>query len=89
MQAMHVHISGFVQGVGFRYFAMRKAIALNLTGWVRNCVTGEVEVFAEGERNVLEKFLANLKDGPGNARVLDTKTKWEEASKKYDSFEIR
>ena len=29
-------VSGRVQGVGFRYFVLREAMALGLTGWVAN-----------------------------------------------------
>ena len=34
--ALHVIVHGVVQGVGFRYFVLRRAQPLGLTGWVRN-----------------------------------------------------
>ncbi len=41
-------VTGLVQGVGFRYFALRTASELGLTGYARNLATGEVEIEAQG-----------------------------------------
>ncbi len=46
-------ISGRVQGVGFRWFVEREAAQLGITGWVRNCENGDVEVMATGTREQL------------------------------------
>jgi hydrogenase maturation protein HypF len=47
----HYHITGIVQGVGFRPFVYRIAHELNLTGWVRNTPAGvEIEVQGAAER---------------------------------------
>jgi acylphosphatase len=62
-------ISGRVQGVGFRNFALRRASALGVIGWVRNLPDGRVEVVASGGPEAmsdLEKFLTT---GPHHARV--------------------
>lgn len=40
--------SGRVQAVGFRYRAAHAAGSLGLTGWVKNCMDGTVEVEAQG-----------------------------------------
>jgi hypothetical protein len=48
MHRLHAVVHGRVQGVGFRYFVMREARALGLSGWVRNQADGSVEVEAEG-----------------------------------------
>ena len=37
-------VRGRVQGVGYRYFAMREARALALDGWVANEADGSVHV---------------------------------------------
>ena len=34
----HLLVSGSVQGVGYRYFALRKAIAYGLRGFAKNLV---------------------------------------------------
>ena len=58
--AIHVFVSGRVQGVGFRFFVRAKASAYGLDGFVRNLPDGRVEVVAAGERPVLKGFIENL-----------------------------
>ena len=57
-------ISGRVQGVGYRYFAVRAAEHLGVAGSVRNCADGSVEVVAEADSETLERFRAELDRGP-------------------------
>lgn len=52
-------LTGKVQGVGFRPFIYRIALANNLVGWVRNCV-GIVEVFIQGKSHDIENFYNDL-----------------------------
>ncbi len=63
-------IHGRVQGVGFRYTAVSKALSLGLTGWVRNLGDGTVETHFEGESAKAKEFLRWLGHGPPGARVL-------------------
>lgn len=67
--AVHVFVSGVVQGVGFRAFSERTARKLGLTGWVRNLADGRVELLAEGDRQVIDALIAALADGPRGASV--------------------
>lgn len=69
MRAVHVMITGRVQGVGYRSWCAREANRLGLSGWVRNRRTGEVEVVFSGSDSALEKILATCAVGPGFARV--------------------
>jgi acylphosphatase len=39
MVGAYIKVTGMVQGVGFRYFAMRHANELGLTGYVKNKAT--------------------------------------------------
>jgi acylphosphatase len=65
----HLFISGRVQGVGFRYFTARLASKYNICGFVRNLLNGDVEVYAEGEKDELDQFRLRVKTGPSCALV--------------------
>lgn len=62
-------VSGRVQGVGFRYYVLREAQRLGLSGYVRNLRDGRVEVVAAGSEEKLGRLEALLWRGPVMARV--------------------
>lgn len=69
MKQVRVIISGRVQGVWFRGWAMEAARHHGLDGWVRNRRDGAVEaVFAGAEADVAE-MLEACRQGPPMARV--------------------
>ena len=78
MPQIHVVLSGRVQGVGFRYFALRAAQRLNLHGWVRNLPDGSVELEAEGAREALERFADEMRRGPSAAQIAECRVAWNE-----------
>lgn len=67
--AINARVLGRVQGVGFRYSALREAERHGLCGWVRNTADGEVEVWVEGPPDKLALFSAWLRQGPRLSRV--------------------
>jgi len=69
MPAYRYLVHGRVQGVGYRYFAMRTAVTLRVTGFARNLPGGGVEVVAEGPEDSLAELEARLRDGPAFAEV--------------------
>ena len=71
MRTVRIFVSGRVQGVGFRAFAVREATRLGLDGWVCNLPDGRVEALARGEDEVIEAFVVALRRGPLTARVDD------------------
>ncbi|MBN1285338.1 MAG: acylphosphatase [Anaerolineae bacterium] len=85
---LHAVVHGRVQGVGFRYAAVHKAQALDLTGWVRNTWDGTVETVAEGPRPALEQFLGWLRRGPTGARVERVEHTWKSATGEYRGFHV-
>ncbi|MEW6511496.1 MAG: acylphosphatase [Bacteroidota bacterium] len=88
--AVHIIISGLVQGVGYRWYAARRAEALGVTGFVRNAYDGTVEVEAHGDRSLLEELIHDLKIGPRSAHVNDLKVEWREPDPAaFTRFEIR
>ncbi len=86
---MHLLVSGFVQGVGFRYFVVRKARGLGLVGFVRNNFKGDVEIAAEGDTGMLNQLIEEIKVGPISSDVRDVKVEWIEPEGLYDGFDVR
>jgi acylphosphatase len=68
-------ISGRVQGVGYRAFAVTMAQRLGISGWARNLDDGRVEVQAVGSRAQLEEFAQQLRKGPRLAEVTSVESK--------------
>jgi acylphosphatase len=66
-----VHISGRVQGVGYRDWTQREATRLGLSGWVRNLANGNVEAMFSGPLEAVERMLAAARRGPRSAIVSD------------------
>lgn len=82
-------ISGRVQGVAFRFYTVREAERLGLSGWVRNLSDGSVELEAEGARVVLESLISWCQQGPAMATVVRVEHRWEDPSGEYRGFTIR
>jgi len=69
--AVHVKVTGRVQGIGFRWFARERARALDLAGWVRNLEDGAVELAAAGPAESLDRLLKLVSEGPPGAFVMN------------------
>ena len=88
-ERLHAVVRGHVQGVSFRYYTQETALALGLTGWVRNLRDGTVEVTAEGPRTALDQLVTFLRRGPVAARVAEVASDWSAASDEFSLFDIR
>lgn len=88
-QELHAVVRGRVQGVGFRYFVIQKALSLGLRGYTRNTSDGSVEVLAQGPRPALENLLALLRRGPSAADVREVEVRWGEPSGYFSGFHVR
>ena len=64
-----VFVSGRVQGVWFRESCREQAVALGVTGWVRNLADGRVEVVLEGPEAAVERVVQWCRNGPSRAHV--------------------
>ncbi|MBK8945308.1 MAG: acylphosphatase [Ignavibacteriae bacterium] len=82
-------VSGLVQGVGFRYFVLQKALELKLVGYTKNQYDGTVLTVAEGEKYQIEELFNHLKIGPMHADVRDIKISWKSFVGEFSAFEIR
>lgn len=71
LKVVQVHVTGRVQGVGFRDWTRREAIALGLTGWVRNEPDGSVAALLVGSDTAIVTMLERLHHGPSYAAVTD------------------
>jgi len=69
MVARRFIVHGRVQGVGYRFFALRAAARHQVTGTVKNLPSGDVEVVAQGPRKDIEDFKLDLATGPSYANV--------------------
>ena len=88
LSTAHMIAHGRVQGVGFRYFVHQQARAYGLTGWVKNLPNGNVEIHAEGEKQTIQEFIVNVKEGPAFGYVSDLELEWGEPSEEYRTFDI-
>lgn len=86
---VHLRIIGRVQGVYYRASTVQEAAKLSLTGWVRNCDDGSVEVIAEGSRAKLEELIAWCREGPPGARVNQIEVRWQTAEGGFRGFNIK
>lgn len=70
-KAKRFFVSGKVQGVGYRYFAMDTAEQMGITGYAKNLADGRVEVYAIGTSAQLRDFSRQLRRGPALASVAE------------------
>lgn len=80
---------GRVQGVGFRYFVVRRALDLGLVGWVANAADGSVRCVAEGSAAAIAVLEAELRAGPMGAVVDEVDAVRMMATGRFDRFAIR
>ena len=85
---VQLRIRGLVQGVGYRYYCLRKARGLGLKGWVKNNPDGSVSIAAEGDRSLLEELIDELRLGPPSASVSDIDVTWTHYSGRLGDFDL-
>lgn len=83
-----IRVTGRVQGVGYRFFAMHQANEFGLNGYVKNRGDGSVEVRVEGEKEIIEKYKSFLEQGPGYSSVDQVEITYEPYSAKYNNFSV-
>lgn len=71
MPAVHLRITGRVQGVGYRAWAIETAARLGLRGWVRNRADGSVEALVISDELAVAAMIKACRDGPFAARVTE------------------
>jgi len=85
--SVRLHVSGIVQGVGFRPFVHRLAQHHGLAGWIRN-TSGDVEIAIEGDGSALHSFIADLTSHAPPIARIDRITTTAAAPSGFDGFAI-
>ena len=88
-KAVHLLISGRVQGVWYRGWAVDTARALNLRGWVRNRADGRVEAVIAGPAESVDRMVSACREGPRAAYVTDVEIMSASADDAPTPFEQR
>ncbi len=70
-KAVHVIISGRVQGVFYRSWTVDRAVIRGLDGWVRNRSDGTVEAVFAGPAEAVDRMIDACWRGPDYATVTD------------------
>ena len=86
---VHLTITGIVQGVGYREAMRAVALAVGVTGWVRNRADRCVEAVVHGTQEDVETVVAWCHSGPPNARVESVKTRQVESNEVFAAFTTR
>jgi len=85
-----MHVSGKVQGVGYREYCRRRAQYHNIRGSATNLLDGRVKVLGEGSLEDLDVFYGELFNPPKNATVRGITRKTREIEKlSRDNFVIK
>ena len=71
LKSKHAHITGIVQGVGFRPFVYSLATGMGLKGWVRNTSAG-VDIEVTGPEARLERFFHEIREHPPPLARIDS-----------------
>jgi len=86
-EVRHLVITGYVQGIGYRYGMAVAAQRLGVTGWVRNRHDGSVEAMVCGDGEQVAAMIAWARQGPANAEVAHVAV--ELGSGEFSGFEQR
>jgi len=87
-ERLHAMVQGYVQGVGFRFFVYRAGLDLQLKGWVRNRINGNVEIIADGPKKKLDALLEYIRKGPQMAQVVKVNVEWQKSKNDLSPFTI-
>lgn len=69
LETVRLLISGWVQGVGFRFALREQALLLGVCGWCRNLPDGRVETMFQGTDKAVSKLTQWCHEGPSQANV--------------------
>ncbi|WP_125711616.1 acylphosphatase [Companilactobacillus kedongensis] len=89
MKHLSIKVTGFVQGVGFRYSTVQVANDVGVNGTVKNERDGSVSIEAEADERLLYIFLSKVQQSPspfGKVKHLDYT--FSDNLKSYKNFKV-
>lgn len=89
MVEIECKVSGKVQNVAYRAYVQDAANELDITGWVKNCADGTVQIVAQGTPDILKDFIEYLNEGSLSSQVSSVSVDWQTPKKVYDDFSIK
>ena len=88
MDALQLHVTGIVQGVGFRPFVYNLAVEQGLSGWVLNASDG-VHCVVEGDAGTVAAFPSLLRERAPAMSVIESVVTEHVEPEGFSAFEIR
>lgn len=88
MKNVEYKITGYVQGVGLRYFIWSAANDLGIKGTVKNCSDGSVHICAAGTDAQLKRFKEIISEGNGFSKIHELEENPGKADAGFESFLI-
>ncbi len=88
-ETCEILVSGIVQGIGYRPFVYNLAKELGINGFVKNLGDAGVQIIAQAEKQILQKFIDLLKERkPKLCAYESIEIEWIKESQNYLTFEI-
>jgi len=87
-KCFEILFEGRVQGVGFRNFALTRAVRHNIKGYVKNTYEGNLEIICCGEEDDINKFIHEIKKGPSFAFISKTRINEYANTADFEDFRI-
>ena len=85
-----IHVTGIVQGVGFRPFVYRIAKSLSLSGYVLNLGDAGVEITVEGEETQIQELIHTIRNNsPSISRIDTLDLEWSDPQDEFEEFQIQ
>ena len=89
MKRAEIIAKGDVQRVGYRDAVEKIARKLNITGFVENLKPYDVKIVAEGEEDILDEFITQIRIEDPPISVEDADVEFGAATHEFEYFEIR
>jgi len=86
-ETVYIHVTGRVQGVGYRLACVRQAHMVGARGWVQNNLDGSVEALVQGTPEQVDLMLTWMHVGPPAAQVREITHERRDIDRRFDRFE--